>query len=137
MYKQQQKPAMSKRRIKRIATSMAVGAIGMALWQHLPHAHAEPYNSPEHQHDMAMFCDELKLDPTIHGIQQLIANWQRDEGTSKAAAELGTQTLFDAVANNCPQYKQLLTTWERTLPPEPTTSTTPTPIHSSLPEIVA
>lgn len=103
--------------IKRIAIGGAIGAGLAAIYLHAPHAHAEPFNDPNHQHDMAVMCTELAENPTVAGINALIASWQRQEGTSKAAAQMGTQTLLDAVSYDCPQYKMLILNWASTLPP--------------------
>jgi hypothetical protein len=111
-----QKQAL-KAEVRRIGIAAAIGAGLAAVYLHAPHAHADPFNSPEHQHDMAVMCTELAENPTFGGIQELINNWQKQEGTSNTAALMGTQTLIDAVTYDCQQYQPLIKAWIKTLPP--------------------
>ena len=67
-------------------------------------ANADPFNTPAHQGDMAQMCIYLKYHPSVSGVVGIIQSWQAHYGTSDAAAQMGAQTLLDAIAYDCPEY---------------------------------
>jgi hypothetical protein len=67
-------------------------------------ANADPFNTPAHQGDMAQMCIYLKYHPSVSGVVGIIQSWQAHYGTSDAAAQMGAQTLLDAITYDCPEY---------------------------------
>jgi hypothetical protein len=118
---------MTKQRVKILGVAAVTGCAIGAMIAHMPHAHAEPFSDPSHQHDMSVACTDLAENPTFGGILTFISQWQHSEGTSAAAAALGTQTLLDAVDYDCPQYTSLLKAWVLTLPDPDGTPAKPQP----------
>lgn len=64
-----------------------------------------------HVHDEVMMCQQLDINPTLGGVEGVAASWMAQFGDSHAAAQLGAETLIDAVTYLCPEYYSLVQQW--------------------------
>lgn len=107
------KQGMRPRKVRRILISAGAGAVlaGAALGFGAGKAHADPFGSPAHQHDMLQACGWLATYPTLDGVNSWVLAWMRQYGTSDSAIDMGASTLVDAVTYDCQQYGPLVKAW--------------------------